>query len=320
MSGRERGVTGRRRMLFSVPFVRSGFDLALVLPIPWRPTAGPMRTVPTRLRSFAVAAALLIGPAAVAQPAATSSTGGPSLASDRAHAARTPRSPDAATAPAFYVVAAGTSMRRTPSATAPAVETLRLREGVRVLGDTLAGGRQWARVAFGGSRGYVPAEALSNVWIRVDKSDRTLYVYHGAELVRTLPADVAVSDGDKVRRSGQDEREHWRMPEGVFYVVGRNDRSSYYRAFVLSYPDPVHALRGLEQGLITEATYQAIVRADADGVAPPMGTSLGGLIEVHGSGSGRREAWTRGCVALRNVHMDDLWDIVQVGTPVVIEP
>ncbi len=274
-----------------------------------------MRSVPTRLCHAAALAALAVGLAAApqAQP-------GPSLASDRPAAPRTARVLDAQSAPAFYVVAAGTAMRRAPSAAAPAVETLRLREGVRVLADTLAGGRQWARVAFGGSRGYVPAEALSNVWVRVDKSDRTLYVYHGAELVRTLPADVAVSEGDKVRRSGLDEREQWRMPEGVFYVVGRNARSSYYRAFVLSYPDPVHALRGLEQGLIDEATYQAIVRADADGVSPPMGTPLGGMIEVHGSGSGRREAWTRGCVALRNVHMDELWDVVAVGTPVVIEP
>ena len=302
------------RVRFAVPFVRAGFDLALVLPIPLRLTAGPMRTAPIRLRSLAVFIAAAVAAAAPqAQP-------GPSLASGRAAAPRATRTPDAETAPAFYVVAAGTAMRRAPSAAAPAVGTLRLREGVRVLGDTLADGRQWASVAFGGSRGYVPSEALSNVWIRVDKSDRTLYVYHGAELVRTLPADVSASEGDKVRRSGQDEREHWRMPEGVFYVVGLNGRSSYYRAFVLSYPNPVHALRGLEQGIIDEATYQTILRADAAGVAPPMGTRLGGLIEIHGSGSGRREAWTRGCVALRNVHMDELWDVVQVGTPVVIEP
>ena len=235
-------------------------------------------------------------------------------------AARPTRAPDASTAPAFYVVRAGTTLRATPAASGTAIETLRLREGVRVLGDTLAGGLQWQRVQFGGSQGYVPAEALSNVWLRLDKSDRTLYVYHGAVLVRTLPADVATSDGDKVRRSGLDEREHWRMPEGTFFVVGLNERSSYYRAFVLSYPDPIHALRGLEQGVIDEATYQAIVRADAQGEAPPMNTAMGGLIEVHGSGSGRREAWTRGCVALRNVHMDELWEYVQVGTPVVIEP
>jgi hypothetical protein len=230
------------------------------------------------------------------------------------------RAPDPSRAPAFYVVERGTQIRSAPSDAAPAVGALRLREGVRVLTDTLAGGLTWHEVQFGGTRGYVRAEALSNVWIRVDKSDRTMYVYRGAELVRELPADVSMSEGDKVRRASLTETEHWRIPEGVFYVTGRNARSSYYRAFVLSYPNPVHALRGLEQGIIGEAEYQAIVRADAEGTAPPMGTRLGGMIEIHGSGSGRREAWTRGCVALRDVHMDELWEYVGVGTPVVVEP
>lgn len=252
---------------------------------------------------------------------------GPAVAQDFA-SGRAPRAPaarrdaglDATRAPAFYVVAAGTAIRQAPTATAPTVGTLRLREGVRVLGDTLALGAEWREVQFGGTRGFVRASALSNVWLRVDKSERTVYVYHGADLVRTLPADVSVSGGDKVRRSGADETDQWRMPEGIFHVVGLNDASSYYRAFVLSYPNPAHARRGLDDGIITRDQYRAIVEADAAGTTPPMGTRLGGMIEIHGSGSGRREAWTRGCVALRNVHMDDLWETVQVGTPVVIEP
>jgi murein L,D-transpeptidase YafK len=178
----------------------------------------------------------------------------------------------------------------------------------------------WRLVQAGERRGYVRAGALSNVWIRVDKSERTVFVYRGAELLRALPADVSMSDEDKVRRSALGETDHYRMPEGVFFVARRNDASQYYRAFVVSYPGPEHALRGLREGLISPGEYDAIVRADAEGREPPMGTRLGGLIEIHGSGSGRRTAWTRGCVALRNVHMDELWAFVEVGTPVVIEP
>ena len=43
----------------------------------------------------------------------------------------------------------------------------------------------------------------------------------------------------------------------------------------------------------------------------------GGLIEIHGEG-GRGEDWTRGCVALSNRDMDDLFRRVAVGTPVTI--
>ncbi len=227
-------------------------------------------------------------------------------------------------APAYYVTDRDVALRASPVGRAPVLATLQPRDGVRVLeeagppADGFAAG--WRRVRYGGLEGYVRAAELSNLWIRVDKSDRVVYVYRGSALVRELPADVSISDEDKVRRSARGEDAHYRIPEGVFFVTRRNDRSAYYRAFVISYPGPVHALRGFRDGIITQDQYEAIVRADQDGVEPPMNTRLGGLIEIHGSGSGRQRAWTRGCVALRNVHMDELWAYVSVGTPVVIEP
>lgn len=231
---------------------------------------------------------------------------------------------DVEAAPAYYVSDERTPLRALPEPGARIVETLRRRDGVRVLdvvgepdGEHAFG---WRLVQYGRLRGYVRTAALSNVWIRVDKSERTLTLYRGDELVRQLPADVSTSDEDKVRRSRLGERDHYRIPEGTFFVTRLNDRSQYYLAFVLSYPNAHHALRGLQNGVITEAQYQTIVEADQAGVEPPMNTPLGGLIEIHGQGSGRQRAWTRGCVALRNVHMDELWDLVAVGTPVVIEP
>ena len=231
---------------------------------------------------------------------------------------------DVDAAPAYYVTARDVALRASPAELAPVRVTLQMRDGVRVLdevgppADGYAAG--WRLVQYGAERGYVRAAQLSNLWIRVDKSERMVYVYRGAQLVHELPADVSVNDEDKVRRSARGEGDHYRIPEGTFFVTRLNDRSAYYRAFVISYPGPVHALRGVRDGLITQEQYRAIVRADQDGVEPPMNTRLGGLIEIHGSGSGRQRAWTRGCVALRNVHMDALWEIVDVGTPVVIEP
>lgn len=231
---------------------------------------------------------------------------------------------DVAAAPAYYVTDRTAPLRALPEAGSRTLTTLRIRDGVRVL-DTVASPdgdpeAAWRLVQYGDRRGYVRAGALSNVWIRVDKSERTVYVYRGDVLLRTLPADVSTSDEDKIRRSNLGETDHYRIPEGTFFVARRNDASQYYRAFVVSYPGPVHALRGLQSGLITQQQYENIVRADQEGREPPMNTRLGGLIEIHGQGSGRRRAWTRGCVALRNVHMDELWDYVEVGTPIVIEP
>lgn len=219
------------------------------------------------------------------------------------------------TAPAYYVVVDGTPLAEIPGGKAKL--RLRLRDGVQVL-ETRDG---WSRAVVNGYEGWVPAESLSNIWIRIDKSERTTYLYAGADLIRELPSDVSANpEGDKTRRAGRTELSEQRIPEGIFYVTRRFEDSEYYLAFVLSYPTPTHALRGLENGLISHGQYEAIVRAHREFREPPQGTQLGGLIEIHGHGTGRRRAWTRGCVALRNVHMDDLWEIVHVGTPVVIEP
>ncbi len=261
---------------------------------------------------------------AVAQGQATPDDLALSLSASAPGAPAGPSDYDVEAAPAYYVVAPTAPLRALPEPTARILETLRRRDGVRVL--DLVGAPEgpyefgWRLVQFGTVRGYVRTADLSNLWIRVDKSERMLYVYEGDRMVRELPADVAASDEDKVRRSRLGEREHYRIPEGVFFVTRLHPESQYYRAFVLSYPNAVHALRGVQDGVITEDQYRAIVRADQEGVEPPMNTPLGGLIEIHGQGSGRQRAWTRGCVALRNVHMDELWETIRVGTPVVIEP
>lgn len=222
--------------------------------------------------------------------------------------------------PLYYVVERGARLRAAPEDRAPVVERLPMREGVRVLADSIGSDEGWHHVRYGETEGFVRVSALSNLWIRINKTERTLYLYEGSKLARVFPADVSAGTGDKVRRSRLGELEHYRIPEGTFFVVRLHGESEYYKAFVINYPNRAHAERGLRDGLITPAQFRAIAAAEENIAEPPMGTPLGGLIEIHGSGSGRQRAWTRGCVALRNIHMDDLWDIVKVGTPVVIEP
>jgi hypothetical protein len=222
---------------------------------------------------------------------------------------------DPAVAPAFYVVRRDEPVREGPEEDRAVTDRLRFRTGVHVL----AVEGQWALVSYGRSHGYIPIGSLSNVWLRVDKSDRAVYVYRGTELLRVLPADASLSDEDKTFRSRRGSHEEYRTPEGTYFVARRNPSSQYHLAFVLNYPNSRDALEGARAGIITDAQYEAIVEAEEAGVMPPQGTALGGLIEIHGHGSGRQRAWTRGCVALRNVHMDWLWEFVPVGAPVVVE-
>ncbi|MFB6099329.1 MAG: L,D-transpeptidase family protein [Salinibacter sp.] len=216
----------------------------------------------------------------------------------------------------FYVAEGTTTLYNLPNSSTP-VTRLPMRTPVTRLGCT----GPWCRIRTErGRTGYVEASALSNVWIRVSKAKRRVYLYRGPTLLYTFDADMAYNSfADKVRAGGKTNRDHWRTPEGTFYVVHKNPDSKFYKALVLNYPKVEDARRGLKKGLISRAQYRAIKEAQEEFRIPPMNTKLGGWIEIHGNGTGAATAWTQGCVAVQNRAMDVLWKQVRVGTPVLVE-
>lgn len=223
---------------------------------------------------------------------------------------------DSADLPLYYAVERNAIVYSAPDSSKPSFE-IKLREPVVMLRD-LEG---WMQIRTeDGSVGYVSAHAVSNVWMRVSKKSRTLFVYRGTELVREIAADFGYNAfANKVKRGSLQEPDHWRTPDGVFYVVRKNPRSQFYKAFVLNYPTAKDAERGREQNLISQAQYDAIVRAEEEVRMPPMNTALGGFIEIHGRGTGAGINWTQGCVAVHDYEIDHIWQLAQVGTPVLIE-
>lgn len=218
--------------------------------------------------------------------------------------------------PLYYAVERSATIYSSPDLTRPYV-SLKFREPVYRL-DEKDG---WLLVKTqDGAQGYVPSKAVSNVWIRVSKANKTVYIYRGTDLVKKIPADFGYNAfADKEKRGSSTDPDHWRTPEGVFFVVRKNPQSQYYKALVLNYPTAEDAERGLKQSIISEAQYRAIVKAEEDFETPPMNTGLGGWIEIHGKGTGVGANWTQGCVAVRDVHIDELWRWAEVGTPVLIE-
>lgn len=217
----------------------------------------------------------------------------------------------------YHIVKGAATLRQQPRATASSMGTLPLRTPVNRLGCTT----NWCYVRTeNGDTGYVPQTSLSNVWIRISKRSRRLYLYRGSQLVDTFKADFGYNPfNDKIQQGSQQKRDHWRTPSGTFFVVKKNPNSTFHKALVLNYPTADDARRGLRRGLITQAEHDAIVEAEANGTMPPMNTDLGGWIEIHGDGTGAATTWTQGCVAVHNEDIDRLWWWVPVGTPVVIE-
>ena len=215
-----------------------------------------------------------------------------------------------------HIVGGSTTLYNRSDSTAP-VAHLPVRTPLRRLDC----GDSWCHVRTEqGRSGFVPAPAVSNVWLHISKADRRLSVYRGPRLIDVYEIDVGYNTfADKKRKGSPERRDHWRTPEGPFYVVNKKPQSEFYKALVLNYPTTADAERGLEQGLISKRQYDAIVRAQEQRRMPPMNTKLGGWIEIHGDGTGGATNWTQGCVAVRNTVMNELWVDVEVGTPVLIE-
>jgi murein L,D-transpeptidase YafK len=149
--------------------------------------------------------------------------------------------------------------------------------------------------------------------IVVIKSKRRLQLYSDGAVVRTFRIGLGLNPVDDKKRQGDRA-----TPEGDFYIFTKNDRSAYFLSLGLSYPNIEDAERGLRDGLISRAQHDAIVNAIKRKAKPPQNTALGGDIYIHGNGAG--SDWTWGCVALENKDMRELFDAVNVGTPVAIKP
>ncbi len=149
--------------------------------------------------------------------------------------------------------------------------------------------------------------------IVVYKKNRKLELYSDQTLLRTYRVGLGFDPVSDKQREGDGA-----TPEGDFYIFVKNNKSAYYLSLGVSYPNAEDAERGLRDGLVTKAQYDAIVQAIRDRTAPPQTTKLGGLIYIHGHGA--KSDWTWGCVALENDDIKELYDAVSVGTPVTIKP
>jgi murein L,D-transpeptidase YafK len=156
-------------------------------------------------------------------------------------------------------------------------------------------------------------QSTDEIHIVIKKSARSLQVFNGRNVLKHYVIALGSSPkGDKqIEGDGK-------TPLGEFYVFTKNDQSKFHLSLGLSYPNDEDAKRGLAKGLINQEQYDQIIEAIRDRKMPPQNTALGGEIYIHGGGTDGD--WTQGCVALSNPDIDELFEMVTVGTRVTIRP
>ena len=146
------------------------------------------------------------------------------------------------------------------------------------------------------------AEPTLATKVRVDKSERKLYVYAGEQLLATYRVALGINPAGHKQREGDR-----RTPEGRYLLDYKNPHSAYFRSSHISYPN---------------AADRAAARR--------LGVAPGGAIMIHGQPNDpevRRRVrlypsadWTDGCIALSDRDMDALWKSVRVPIPIEITP
>lgn len=137
-------------------------------------------------------------------------------------------------------------------------------------------------------------------YIVVQKKDRILSVWKQGHIVKTYTIMAMGADpvGPKIREGDE------RTPEGS-YVINDKHMSQHFQKFLqISYPSDTDKKN-----------------------AEKLGVPVGGNVGIHGdrgglSGFWQRfdRTWTDGCIAMRNADIEDIYDRVAVGTPIVIRP
>jgi murein L,D-transpeptidase YafK len=127
-----------------------------------------------------------------------------------------------------------------------------------------------------------------------------MLLLHGDRVLR----DYAISLG----RNPAGPKRHYldgRTPEGRYLIDARVDGSRFHRALHISYPN--------------ESDREFARRA---GVAPGDGVMIHGLPdgEQWVGETQRRYDWTNGCIAVTDDEMDEIWGLVDDGTPIEIRP
>lgn len=144
------------------------------------------------------------------------------------------------------------------------------------------------------------APTLKASAVLVDKSNRSLRLLNDGKTLREYSISLGKKPvGHKLYEGDQ------RTPEGRYVLDWRNSNSKFYRSLHVSYPNSRDAAR-----------------------ARKLGKSPGGNIMIHGLPNEFHYApwlykgkdWTDGCIAVNNTEMDEIWEMVDDGTPIIILP
>ncbi|MGP4953307.1 L,D-transpeptidase family protein [Psychrobacter sp. T6-1] len=132
----------------------------------------------------------------------------------------------------------------------------------------------------------------------VDKSERTMQLLDGDRVIKSYHIALGENPVGHKQQEGDE-----RTPVGIYTLDYKNENSIAYRSIHISYPNSADKAR-----------------------AEALGVSAGGDIMIHGQMNGlgdlawynQQRNWTDGCIAVTNDEMDEIMDLITLGTTIEI--
>ncbi len=136
--------------------------------------------------------------------------------------------------------------------------------------------------------------------VLVKKSENRIYLLAEGKFIKEYKVVFGANPKGHKQKEGDE-----RTPEGKYILDYKKVNSSFYKAIHISYPNENDK-----------------VKAKLSGVNP------GSLIMIHGQKNGLSWLswlsqwfnWTDGCIAVTNTEMDEIWELVDEGIPIEIQP
>jgi len=141
-------------------------------------------------------------------------------------------------------------------------------------------------------------------YIIVNKSAFELQVYDDEGWYATYPIVLgSKSLSDKMIEGDR------KTPEGVYHIASKRPHEKWDKMMLLDFP--------------TKADIDKFNQRKAQGLIP-KGARIGGGIGIHGTwprddmAVDYMQQWTNGCISLKNDMVDELYDLIPIGTKVII--
>jgi len=136
--------------------------------------------------------------------------------------------------------------------------------------------------------------------VLIEKKERRLTLLSKSEVIKTYKIALGGDPVGPKERQGDNK-----TPEGIYFIDSRNRDSGYHLSLHISYPNDKDKMRAKE-----------------------LGVSPGGHIMIHGIkngltwvGASHAEVdWTKGCIAVTDEEMEEIYKLVPNDTIVEIRP